>query len=215
MTVISEYHYDRAGVGHTHSYLMPVVQRILSSIEVAPKIFELGCGNGSTAAYLAANGYNIVGVDPSESGIAVARQHYPTCLFEVASTDDDVAGRFGAFDVVLSLEVIEHVYSPKRYVEVVNQLLVAGGRAIISTPYHGYIKNLALALSGKMDAHFTALWEGGHIKFWSIPTIRKLFEDHGFELISAHRVGRVPQLAKSMILEFRKLPAQALNNAAS
>jgi hypothetical protein len=38
----------------------------------------------------------------------------------------------------------------------------------VSTPYHGYHKNLGLALSGKMDAHFTALWEGGHIKFFSI-----------------------------------------------
>ncbi|MFN3682011.1 MAG: hypothetical protein ACK4VP_08235, partial [Nitrospira sp.] len=74
-----------------------------------------------------------------------------------------------------------------------------GGVAIVSTPYHGYWKNLALALSGKMDAHFTALWDHGHIKFWSIRTLRQLLQEAGFSEIRFLRVGRIPPLAKSMI----------------
>ena len=42
---------------------------------------------------------------------------------------------------------------------------------MLSTPYHGYLKNLALAVSGRMDRHFTALHVGGHIKFFSIETL--------------------------------------------
>lgn len=76
--------------------------------------------------------------------------------------------------------------------------------AIISTPYHGYWKNLALALSGKMDAHFTALWDHGHIKFWSIDTLRRLLQEAGFAEIRFLRVGRIPPLAKSMIAVARK-----------
>jgi 2-polyprenyl-6-hydroxyphenyl methylase/3-demethylubiquinone-9 3-methyltransferase len=38
--------------------------------------------------------------------------------------------------------------------------------SVISTPFHGYWKNIALAVSGKFDDHFTALWNGGHIKFF-------------------------------------------------
>jgi 2-polyprenyl-6-hydroxyphenyl methylase/3-demethylubiquinone-9 3-methyltransferase len=71
---------------------------------------------------------------------------------------------------VLSLEVIEHIYAPKDYAKSVYEILQPGGLAIISTPYHGYLKNLVLALSGKMDDHFTALWEHGHIEFWSMKT---------------------------------------------
>jgi 2-polyprenyl-6-hydroxyphenyl methylase/3-demethylubiquinone-9 3-methyltransferase len=63
------------------------------------------------------------------------------------------------------MEVVEHVYNPRKYVACVYSLLEECVVAIISTPYHSYIKNLALALTGKMDAHFTALWEFGHIKF--------------------------------------------------
>ncbi|QXP84016.1 methyltransferase [Methylococcus sp. Mc7] len=79
-----------------------------------------------------------------------------------------------------------------------------GGKAIVSTPYHGYWKNLALALSGKMDAHFTALWDHGHIKFWSMKTLSTLLEEAGFRDIRFERVGRVPVLAKSMIAIARK-----------
>jgi len=51
-----------------------------------------------------------------------------------------------------------------------------------------------------MDAHFTALWDNGHIKFWSIPTISRLLGEAGLRVERVVRVGRVPALAKSMVL---------------
>jgi 2-polyprenyl-6-hydroxyphenyl methylase/3-demethylubiquinone-9 3-methyltransferase len=50
-----------------------------------------------------------------------------------------------------------------------------------------------------MDAHFTALWDHGHIKFWSIPTLTTLLKEAGFKRVRFLRVGRIPSLAKSMI----------------
>jgi 2-polyprenyl-6-hydroxyphenyl methylase/3-demethylubiquinone-9 3-methyltransferase len=75
---------------------------------------------------------------------------------------------------------------------------------VLSTPYHGYLKNLALAVSGKMDAHFTALWDHGHIKFWSRATLATLLREAGFSRVEFLRVGRIPPLAKSMIAVARK-----------
>jgi 2-polyprenyl-6-hydroxyphenyl methylase/3-demethylubiquinone-9 3-methyltransferase len=100
--------------------------------------------------------------------------------------------------------VVEHVYYPRLFARCVFDLLEPGGLAIISTPYHGYFKNLALALAGKMDGHFTVLWDHGHIKFWSVATLTELFREQGMPLESVDRVGRFPLLAKSMILTFRK-----------
>ncbi|QXP88105.1 methyltransferase [Methylococcus capsulatus] len=54
-------------------------------------------------------------------------------------------------------------------------------------------------MSGKMDAHFTALWDHGHIKFWSMKTLSLLLEEAGFRDIRFERVGRLPALAKAMI----------------
>jgi hypothetical protein len=67
-------------------------------------------------------------------------------------------------------------------------------------PYHGYWKNLALALTGQMDAHFTALWDHGHIKFWSIRTITQLLTEAGFRIIQIQRIGRISPLAKTMMI---------------
>jgi 2-polyprenyl-6-hydroxyphenyl methylase/3-demethylubiquinone-9 3-methyltransferase len=124
-------------------------------------------------------------------------------LYE-GSSEIDLALKYGQFTVVLSLEVVEHVYAPREYARRVWDLLEPGGMAIISTPYHGYFKNLVMALSGKLDAHFTALWDYGHIKFWSFRTMRTLFEEVGFGEIQFFRVGRIPPLAMSMIAVVKK-----------
>ena len=120
------------------------------------------------------------------------------------SAYDDLATQYGQFPVVLSLEVVEHVYAPRRYVRTVFALLTAGGTAIISTPFHGYWKNLALALTGRMDDHFTALWDHGHIKFWSKRTLSMLLEEAGFVSVRFELTGRIRPLAKSMIAIARK-----------
>ena len=67
-----------------------------------------------------------------------------------------------------------------------------------------YWKNPALALTGRMDRHFTALWDHGHIKFWSMRTLGALLTEAGFVDVRFERVGRVPALAKSMIAIARK-----------
>lgn len=77
---------------------------------------------------------------------------------------------------------------------------------IISTPYHGYLKNLAVIAAGRFDHHFDPLWEGGHLKFFSVPKLRELFIDAGFDRYEFHRIGRVPILAKSTLaVVYKKL----------
>ena len=198
-----EYAYHRAGLGCSHDYLLPKVLQIIDRLKPG-RLFEVGCGNGSVADVLHRQGIDVQGIDYSESGIRVARENYPHLKLAVGSAYDGLAGKYGKFPVVLSLEVVEHLFEPREFARCVYALLEDGGSAIISTPYHGYWKNLALALTGKMDAHFTALWDGGHIKFWSPDTITRLLCEAGFRDIEVHRVGRIPAFAKSMIVVARK-----------
>jgi 2-polyprenyl-6-hydroxyphenyl methylase/3-demethylubiquinone-9 3-methyltransferase len=194
------YSYGSADASHTASYLWPPVLNLLSEYtEDDASVFDLGCGNGAFAAELARRGYNVTGVDPSHDGIARARETHPGLDVHVGSAYDDLQSEYGTFDAVVSLEVVEHIYYPRKYAACVYDLLERGGVALISTPYHGYWKNLALALTGKMDEHFTALWTHGHIKFWSRDTLGQLLDEAGFANIQFRRVGRIPLLAKSMI----------------
>ncbi len=202
-----QYHYYHGELGSQHAYLLPAIEKIIERLK-PNSVFELGCGNGSVAAWLHDRNIKVSAIDASESGIQQARAAYPDISFKVRSAYDDLASEFGQFPMLLSLEVIEHLYSPRIFAANVYQLLQPGAYAVISTPYHGYWKNLAIALSGKSDHHFSALWDGGHIKFWSMNTLSELLLEAGFVDIEFRRVGRIPVLAKSMIAIARK-PAGA------
>ncbi|MDQ0394768.1 class I SAM-dependent methyltransferase [Labrys monachus] len=203
-----EYGYNSSGeLGHHHDYLLPSLLRAVKDEGQGrpTRIFDLGCGNGSVAGVLVSKGHQVVGVDPSESGIAAAAGRRSEGLrLEVGSAYDPLAEKFGTFPIVISLEVVEHVYSPREFAKSLFDLVQENGLAVVSTPYHGYLKNLVLALTGAMDRHFTALWDHGHIKFWSPRTLSALLLEAGFKSVEIQRVGRVPPLAKSMIALARK-----------
>jgi len=208
---VFEYGWPSAQEDPSFSYLAPVLER---TVRIAAKVqgmgegvrvFDAGCGNGAFAARLLRNGYQVIGCDASEMGIAQAKANFPDGEFSVASVYEDLSIRFGSeYDIVISSEVVEHLYAPRELVKNAFSLLKSGGYFILSTPYHGYLKNLALALSGKMDKHFTALWDGGHIKFWSQSTLGQLLMEAGFSNLSFKGAGRIPLLWKSMIITAQK-----------
>ncbi|MER8710058.1 class I SAM-dependent methyltransferase [Mesorhizobium sp. M1088] len=207
----SGYRYTDHATNCSHPYLLPSVINELDSIKFGilafgnvPKLFDLGCGNGSVGNVLNSLGWEVTGVDTSTDGIEQAQRNHPNLALFEGSAYDDLADRYGRFPAVISLEVVEHIYAPRLYAKTLFNLVDSGGTAIVSTPYHGYWKNLALATTGALDKHFTALWEHGHIKFWSITTLTKLLSDAGFDNIRFNRVGRIPALAKSMIAIARK-----------
>ncbi|ABC45280.1 bifunctional 2-polyprenyl-6-hydroxyphenol methylase/3-demethylubiquinol 3-O-methyltransferase UbiG [Salinibacter ruber] len=201
----SDYVYSNAKCGRSHDYLLPRVEAILDDLQ-PNEIFDLGCGNGSVMAHLVENGYNVTGVDPSEEGITEAKKAFPYLDVHIGSAYDDLSRQYGQYDVTLSLEVVEHVYYPRKYADTVFNLTRPGGHAIISTPYHGYLKNLLIALMGEWGhRHYSPFWTNGHIKIWSPSTLKKLLREAGFKQIRVHRVGRLPSIAKSMIVTASKV----------
>ncbi|MBI5508200.1 MAG: class I SAM-dependent methyltransferase [Deltaproteobacteria bacterium] len=196
------YEHAAGGLGAHHEWLLPTLERHVAALVSRPgrhRAFDLGCGNGAVAHWLAGKGWEVAGVDPSKSGIASASRSYPGLRLEQGSCYDDLAARFGQFELVVSLEVVEHLFFPRIWAQRVFELLVPGGTAIVSTPYHGYWKNLALAVTGRMDAHFCALWDYGHIKFWSAATFGTLLSEAGLRVERIERVGRISVLAKAMV----------------
>ncbi len=142
------------------------------------------------------------GIDLSEQGIAIARDRYPTARFEVLPADRQLPERLqeDGFDVIIATEVIEHLYDPYEFAAGCFASLRPGGRVVMSAPYHGYVKNALIALAGKHDAHFTPLVVGGHIRFWSRPTITTLLSECGFTKVRFAGAGRVPYVWKSLVV---------------
>ncbi len=200
-----DFGYDSATVTLVQGEVGPTVEALLSRHAPPPgRLIELGCGNGNTCARAAALGYVATGIDASESGIRIARAAIPSASFHVDSVYEPLHEKFGTFEVAVSLDVIEHLYDPRLFAKRVFQLLEPGGRLFLSTPYHGYLKNLALALTGSFEHHFGALWDGGHIKFFSIKTLTTVLSEQGFVVDEVVRIGRVPPIAKWMVFVAHK-----------
>ena len=150
-------------------------------------------------------GFQVFGCDPSESGVGYARQALPGADVRVLGVYDDPRDLGeGEFDVVASTEVIEHLFAPRALPRFARQVLKPGGHLLVSTPYNGYLKNLLLSVANGWDHHHTALWDGGHVKFWSRDTLSRLLTEEGFVVEQFIGVGRGPYLWMSMILVARR-----------
>jgi 2-polyprenyl-6-hydroxyphenyl methylase/3-demethylubiquinone-9 3-methyltransferase len=149
-------------------------------------------------------GFDVCGFDPSKEGIELASSANPDIRFlNIGVYDQPPEEWLGAFDLVVSTEVVEHLYNPRALPAFAKKVLKPGGHALITTPYHGYLKNLALSVLDKWDAHHTVFWEHGHIKFFSRHTLKKLFEDDGYQTCSFKGLGRLPWLWMTMLMEFK------------
>jgi 2-polyprenyl-3-methyl-5-hydroxy-6-metoxy-1,4-benzoquinol methylase len=197
-----EYAYDNSNFTIAHDYLTkPLLAMLPKSFDQQRiRVLDLGCGNGCLANLLAQQGYEVVGVEESASGVDIAQKTFPDCQFIQGSIYDLPSSiTNNTFDVVISVEVIEHLYYPRELARAAEKCLRPGGRLILTTPYNGYLKNIAISVAGKMDKHVTALWDGGHIKFFSVKTLRTLLETEGFNDIQFQFAGRAPFLWKAML----------------
>jgi len=180
--------------------------KFCSGLPEGTRMLDVGCGNGSVAAELANRGFRVTGIDMAEAGIRIARASCPKGRFEILSADSRLLENLGEqpFDLVYSLEVIEHLYDPRSYLTGCFAATRKGGQFICSTPYHGYLKNVALSLANAWDHHHNPLFDGGHIKFFSRATLSSLLAEIGFIDLSFQGSRRFPYLWKSMLIAAKR-----------
>lgn len=199
-----DYGFFDESLSYPHAYIHKPLLSMLSN-KPDRLILDLGCGNGAMVKFLIDRGWTAYGTDASEMGISIARQAFPGRfeLQDLSADDLPEAFKHLHFNTIISTEVIEHLYHPRKLIALSKAILLSngGGDLIISTPYHGYLKNLLIAFAGRCDAHFNPLWDGGHIKYWSRKTLGILLAEAGFRVTEFRGCGRLPGLWKSMLIK--------------
>ena len=160
-------------------------------------ILDYGCGDAKMVQFFHEEGYQIEGTDISEVVINKNIEEYPHLSFTVNTPDNPAPYPDNSFDVIFSSEVIEHVYDVDFVFSEFNRMLRPGGQLLLTTPYHGLIKNLVIALF-YFDTHYSPTWE--HIRFFTKKTLGRVCRAHGFTATKWSRVGRVGFLARSFFV---------------
>lgn len=207
MIEITGYKYEDAGSTQANDMIHNFFSKKLVPEMIGErqlKILDFGCGNGWFISQYIGMGHELHGIDPSSSGIKIAKAKNLDVKFTQSSSNEFLKDYHEKFDLILSIEVIEHVYSPREYMKRLSEYLKPGGKIFLTTPYNGYWKNLAIALLGQFDKHYTALWDNGHIKFWSRSTLSELINEQDLEITNFGRLGRLPPIAKSMYFVIQK-----------
>ncbi|WP_226623931.1 bifunctional 2-polyprenyl-6-hydroxyphenol methylase/3-demethylubiquinol 3-O-methyltransferase UbiG [Alloyangia pacifica] len=148
------------------------------------RILDIGCGGGLLCEPMARLGAEIVGVDAAERNIPVAQTHAEQSGLEIDyrfSTAEALAEAGEQFDVVLNMEVVEHVADPQAYLNACHDLLKPGGLHLCST-INRNAKSFAMAIVG---AEWVMRWlpKGTHdwAKFITPDELYELMRTAGLE----------------------------------
>lgn len=113
-------------------------------------VLDIGCGGGLLCEPMARLGANVTGLDPSEKNIAIATTHADEQGLEinyVNAAAEDLAAKGEQFDLVLNMEVLEHVADIDIFLEACAKLIKPGGLMICAT-LNRTLKSFALAIVG-------------------------------------------------------------------
>ena len=148
------------------------------------RILDIGCGGGLLCEPMARLGATVVGVDAAERNIPVATTHAEQSGLTITyrhDTAEALVDEGAEFDVVLNMEVVEHVEGPLEYLTACQRLLKSGGIMICST-INRNAKSFAMAIVG---AEYIMRWlpKGTHdwSKFITPDELFTLIENAGLD----------------------------------
>jgi 2-polyprenyl-6-hydroxyphenyl methylase/3-demethylubiquinone-9 3-methyltransferase len=120
-------------------------------------LLDIGCGGGLIAEPMARLGARVTGIDATDRNIKTARLHAEGQELAIdyrATTAEALAGTGAAFDIVLALEVVEHVADVDLFLQSIGRLTKPGGLVFLST-LNRTAKAWALAIAG---AEYVMRW---------------------------------------------------------
>lgn len=131
------------------------------------KLLDIGCGGGLLSEPMRRLGFAVTAVDAAERNVATAAAHAAETGLDIdyrpATAEQLEAEGVGGFDVILNMEVIEHVADPGEYLRTCARLLAPGGLMIVAT-LNRTLKALALA---KIGAEYILRWVPAGTHDWN------------------------------------------------
>jgi len=180
-------------------------QRLLKTLSLHVKageyVLDLGCGGGKFTSWILQAGYTAQGMDISNNALELAKRNNPNISFELLEPDGSIPAQDSKFAAVWCTEVIEHILDVNTFLFEIRRILKPGGILILTTPYHGLLKNLLIVLF-KFDKHFDP--ESSHIRYFDKKALSRCLDKAGFSPLNWSGIGRFYLLWRTWFVVARK-----------
>lgn len=167
------------------TYFSSVRREILPALpQYSERVLEIGCGSGATLKWLKEEGFckETTGIELVESHARMAQKNVDNIISaDVEQGNIEFPDEY--FDLVLCLDVLEHLQNPWSTLEiVVNQWLAPGGVLIASLPNLRYFTVLKdLLVHGKFEYQDVGIMDRTHLRFFTKKSAVSLFQGAGIE----------------------------------
>ena len=169
---------------------------LLAHVRPGDVVLDLGCGAGEFSAALRDAGAQPIAVDVAREALRRAGERVPGLDRRLWPDGEPLPAGDATVDVVWAGEVVEHVVDVAPWLSEVRRVLRPRGTLLVTTPHHGPLTLLRLALSPRRFAeHFEP--RSDHVRFFSPRTLRALLDDLGFD-VAALRVEHGTILARAV-----------------
>ncbi len=168
--------YGGGNPGYSKNFVEFMTKWVVDSARPQPRALDVGCGDGYFTSNLIRLGCRASGMDLSPVAVDLASKRNPTGDFRTHDLTTAFPFESDTFDVVWCSEVLEHLFSPLDVLREICRVLKPGGILLATTPAHGRLKNLAIALFC-FERHFDP--EYPHIRFFTLDSLGKLCEKAG------------------------------------
>jgi SAM-dependent methyltransferase len=151
-------------------------------------VLDVGCAQGTLALMLAEKGHRVTAVDLRSEFLDYARSRYERGEVRFIQANVLADQLEGQFDFVFANQIIEHLVYPSQLVDSLRKLLRPGGRLVVTTPNHSYIKNSLPSYRELGDAsqfeHLQNTADGdGHFYAYSAEELASVFANAGMRNI--------------------------------
>jgi len=190
-------------VGLREAFLLERVASAGEQVGGPPRVLDIGCGEGYLAAALARHGAEVVAIDVAEEPLRRARARHPELDLRRVSPEVPLPLEDASFDVVWAGETIEHIADTAGWLSELRRVLRSGGFLLLSTPAHGPLRRLRLALSrSAFEAHFDP--RSDHLRFYTRRVLADLLADFGFEDVAVAGAGGLPGARRVLLASGRR-----------
>lgn len=121
-------------VGPTQLYQYQYIEPYLKSSNA---VLDVACGTGYGSKFLVEHNAVVYGVDISNEVINFATHRYPEIQF-IQSSADNLPFEDNFFDVIVSVETVEHIHDDISFLKEVHRVLKPNGKILLTTPHHGF-----------------------------------------------------------------------------